>query len=93
MKKKIYKQIPELKSEQEYANFWNNVSDITEYLDPKRFKSVSAEAVLSHVPSITTQVAEIRKLAKLYGTKTEILLYKLLRIGLRSFPNNEQTIR
>ena len=93
MKKKIYKQIPTLKTEQEYADFWNTVSDITEYLDPKRFKSVSSEAVLSRVPSITTQVAQIRKLAKRYGTKTEILLYKLLQIGLRSFSNNQKTVQ
>lgn len=84
MKKQLYKQIPELKTEQEYAGFWNSVSDATEYLNPKRFKSVSSESVLPIVPSISEQVSEVKKIARRTGTKAEILLYRLLQAGLHS---------
>lgn len=56
MKKKHYKEIPEFKSEQQYADFWNSVENVIDYLDPGRFKSVSPKTVL----------------AKRYGTKTEV---------------------
>ena len=43
-----------MKTESEYANFWNSVSDATEYLDPKRFKSISPRVFIKPVPSIET---------------------------------------
>ena len=73
-----------MKTESEYANFWNSVSDATEYLDPKRFKSISPGVFIKPVPSIETQIEKVRKLAKKYGTSVEQLLHFLIQAGMRS---------
>lgn len=84
MKNKQYKQIPELKTEQEYANFWNSVEDATEYLDPKRFKAISLDLIVQPIPSVASQIEQVRKLAKKYGTSVEQLLHVLIQAGIRS---------
>ena len=86
MNKKNYKQLPELKTEQEYADFWNSVSDATDYLDPKRFKAVKANDVLPQTPSVQYQVTQVKKLAKRYRMDANIVLYRILKAGIRELP-------